>query len=134
MWAYVLVMWLVRKPGAAIFLGIIESAIEVLLGNSSGIATIGWGISQGLAIEVVMAIAGYEKFGLIAAIAAGMAASQFGTVFTALLYGWDPATANDVWMAMPINLMSGAILSGVIGFYLSKALARTGLIRSAGSA
>jgi len=131
MWAYILAMWLVRKPGAALLVGVIESTVEVLLGNVSGIGTLGWGISQGLAIEGVMAISGYSKFGLLAALCAGAAASQFGTIWTAILFGWDPATANSVWMAAPINLVSGVVLSGLLGYLLATALARTGLIRSA---
>ena len=59
--------------------------------------------------------------------AAGAAASQFGTTWTAVLFGWDPATAKDVWLAVPINLISGLVLSGLLGFYLAKGLARTGL-------
>ncbi len=131
MWAYVLVMWLIRKPGAALAVGIIESSVEILLGNASGVGTLGWGIAQGLGIEAVMAISGYVKFDWLAAICAGAAASQFGTVWTAILFGWDPATARDVWMAMPINLLSGAILSGVIGYLLAQAIRKTGLVRAA---
>jgi energy-coupling factor transport system substrate-specific component len=131
MWAYVLVMFLVRKPGAALFLGLIESAVEILLGNPAGIGTLGWGVTQGLGIEAVMAISGYSKFGLVTALMAGAASSQFGTLWTAILYGWDPAYASDVWMAVPVNLISGLVFSGLLGFYLFKALARTGLIRSA---
>ncbi len=131
MWAYVLVMWLVRKPGAAIFLGLIETAVEVLLGNASGIGTLGWGLTQGLGVEAVMAISNYKNFSIWAALAAGAAASQFGTVWTAVLFGWDPAAANSVWLAIPINLISGLVISGLLGYYLAKALARTGLIRSA---
>lgn len=131
MWAYVLVVWLIRRPGAALALGIIEAAVEILLGNASGVGTLGWGISQGLAIEVVMAIAMYGKFDFVAAICAGAAASQFGTVWTAILFGWDPAYAKDVWLAVPINIISGVILSGVIGYLLARAIGRTGLVRSA---
>jgi len=131
MWAYILVMWLVRKPGAALLVGVIESSVEVLLGNAAGIGTLGWGISQGLAIEGVMAISNYSKFGLLAALCAGAAASQFGTIWTAILYGWDPSTAKDVWLAAPINLVSGVVLSGLLGYLLASGLARTGLIRSA---
>jgi len=131
MWGYILTLWLVRKPGAALLVGVIESATEILLGNAAGIGTLGWGLSQGLAIEAVMAIANYNCYGLIAAVAAGAAASQFGTVWTAIFYGWDPSTAKSVWLAVPINLVSGAILSGLLGYYLAKALAKTGLIRSA---
>jgi len=131
MWAYILVVWLVRKPGAALFLGLIETTVEVLLGNASGIGTLGWGVTQGLGVEIVMAISGYQNYSLLAAIAAGAGSSQFGVTWTSILFGWDPATAKDVWMANPINLISGMIFSGVLGFYLAKGLAKTGLIRSA---
>jgi len=131
MWAYILAMWLVRKPGTALMLGIIEAFTEILMGNAAGIGTLGWGITQGLGVEAVMAICGYAKFGLLPAIMAGAASSQFGTVWTAVLYGWDPATAKDVWLALPINLVSGAVMSGLLGYLLSKAISRTGLIRSA---
>lgn len=131
MWAYVLVMWLVRKPGAAIFLGLIESAVEILLGNPAGIGTLGWGLTQGIGIEAVMAVCSYQKYGLLTALMAGAASSQFGTVWTAILYGWDPSTASAVWEAVPVNLISGLVISGLLGYYLFKALARTGLIRSA---
>ena len=133
MWAYILAMWLVRKPGTALLVGLIEASVEILLGNAAGVGTLGWGLLQGLGIEAVMAICNYSKYGLVAAICAGAAASQLGTVWTAVLYGWDPATASNVWLATPINLVSGAVLSGVLGYYLAKAIARTGLIRSARS-
>jgi len=84
-----------------LILGLIETAVEVLPGNPAGIATLGWGLAQGLGIEVVMAISNYEIVRLWAAMMAGAAASQFGTVWTAILYGWDPAAAKDVWLAMP---------------------------------
>jgi energy-coupling factor transport system substrate-specific component len=132
MWAYILAMWLVRKPGVALIVGIIEAATEILLGNAAGIGTLGWGITQGLAIEVVMAISNYQKFDMLTAILAGAAASQFGTLWTSIFYGWDPAYSKDVWMAVPINLVSGAILSGLLGYLLSRAISKTGLIRSAG--
>ena len=132
MWAYILVMWLVKKPGAALFLGIVETAVELLLGNAAGVGTLGWGLFQGLGVEVVMAMSNYRNFGLWAALMAGAASSQFGTIWTAVLFGWDPAYAKDIWMAIPINLLSGLLLSGLVGYYLSRALAKTGLIRSAG--
>jgi energy-coupling factor transport system substrate-specific component len=132
MWAYILAMLLIRKPGAALIVGIIEAVTEILLGNAAGIGTLGWGLTQGLAIEAVMAISNYQKFDMLTAILAGAAASQFGTLWTSIFYGWDPAYSRDVWLAVPINLVSGAILSGLLGYLLAKAISRTGLIRSAG--
>jgi energy-coupling factor transport system permease protein len=131
MWAYVLVVWLVRKPGAALFLGIIETSVELLLGNVSGIGVLGWGLTQGLAVEAVVMIAGYNRLGIWTALLAGAASSQFGTLWTSILFGWDPGSARDVWLAIPINLLSGAFFSGLIGYYLATAIAKTGLVRSA---
>jgi len=131
MWFYILAMWLVRKPGAALLVGAASSAIEVIGGNPVGIPTIGWGVSQGLAIEIVMAINNYSQYGLVTAILAAAASSQFGTLWTAILFGWDPSAASDVWLSVPINLISGAILSGLVGYLLAQAIGRTGLVRAA---
>jgi len=131
MWAYILVMFLVRRPGAALLVGLIETAVELLLGNAAGIGTLGWGLTQGIAVEAVVAFTAYRKFDLWTALAAGAASSQFGTVWTAIFYGWDPATASDVWLAVPVNIISGIVLSGLIGYLLSRAIAQTGLVRSA---
>lgn len=133
MWAYLLAFFLVRKPGAMLAVGLIETAIEAVLGNPSGIATMGWGLTQGLAAEAVMAIANYRNFSMGAFMLAGAAASQFGTVWTAYLFGWDssPAVVTQYWIAAPINLISGAILSGLVGYWLGQAISRTGLVRAA---
>jgi len=56
MWAYLLAFFLVKKPGSMLIVGLLETAIEALLGNPSGVATLGWGLMQGLGAEVVMAI------------------------------------------------------------------------------
>lgn len=130
MWAYILAVFIVRKPGIALIFGVIEASTEVLLGNAAGIGTLGWGISQGLAIEAVLLCVGYSRFGLITALMAGMASSQLGTLWSSIFYGWDPAYSKDVWLAVPINIISGAIFSGGLGFYLATKLAKTGLIRS----
>jgi energy-coupling factor transport system permease protein len=130
MWAYILAVFIVRKPGIALIFGVIEASTEVLLGNAAGIGTLGWGISQGLAIEAVLLCVGYSRFGLITALMAGMASSQLGTLWSSIFYGWDPAYSKDVWLAVPINIISGAIFSGGLGYYLAAKLAKTGLIRS----
>ena len=131
MWAYILAVFIVRKPGIALIFGLIEAGTEVLLGNAAGIGTLGWGISQGLAIEVVLLICTYSRFGFVTAVMAGMAASQFGTLWTSIFYGWDPSYSRDVWIAVPINLISGAIFSGALGYFLAIKIAKTGLVRSA---
>ncbi len=133
MWAYLLAFFLVRKPGSMLAVGLIETAIEGFLGNPSGLATLGWGLTQGLGAELVMAICFYGDFDWLAFGMAGAAASQFGTVWTAYLFGWDTSAAvvQQYWMAAPINMISGFILSGLLGWWLGKLISRTGLLRSA---
>ncbi len=133
MWAYLLAFFLIRKPGCMLAVGLIETAIEGFLGNPSGLATLGWGLTQGLGAELVMAVAMYQDFGWLAFGLAGAAASQFGTVWTAYLFGWDatPAVVQQYWMAAPINMISGFVLSGLLGWWLGKMIARTGLVRAA---
>lgn len=132
MWSYILTFFLVRKPGAMLIVAVLDTAVEALLGNPSGIATIGWGVTQGLAAEVVLAICNYRFFNWLSLGLAGAAASQFGTVWTAYLFGWDttPEVVSQYWIATPINLVSGFILSGLLGLALGKMIARTGLVRA----
>jgi energy-coupling factor transport system substrate-specific component len=132
MWAYLLAYFLVRKPGSMLIVGIVETAMEALLGNPSGFATIGWGVTQGLGAEVVMAFVNYGNFGWWAFALAGAAASQFGTVWTAYLFGWDSTAeiVSQYWQAAPINLISGALFSGLLGWWLGKMVERTGLVRA----
>ena len=132
MWAYLLAYFLVRKPGSMLIVGLLETAMEALLGNPSGVATLGWGFTQGIAAEAVMAFVNYNNFGWWVFGLAGAAASQFGTVWTAWLFGWDstPDIVNAYWQATPINLISGFIFSGLLGWWLGKMVERTGLVRA----
>ncbi len=128
MWAYVLAYFLVRKSGTMLIIGLIEATVEALLGNQAGLSTLGWGISQGIGAEVVMAFCMYSKFGWLALGLAGAGASQFGTVWSFILYGWT--SLQDYLIAAPINMISGFVFSGLLGYYLGKMIEKTGLLRS----
>lgn len=128
MWAYILAYFLVRKSGSMLIIGIIEAGVEALLGNQAGLSTLGWGITQGIGAEVVMWLCNYGKFGWLALGLAGAGASQFGTVWSFILYGWS--SLNDYLIAAPINLVSGFIFSGLLGFGLGKMIENTGLLRA----
>lgn len=128
MWAYILAYFLVRKSGSMLIIGIIEAGVEALLGNQAGLSTLGWGITQGIGAEVVMWLCNYGKFGWLALGLAGAGASQLGTFWSFFLYGWS--SLNDYLIAAPINLVSGFIFSGLLGFGLGKMIENTGLLRA----
>jgi energy-coupling factor transport system substrate-specific component len=128
MWAYLLAFYLVRKSGSMLIIGVIEAAVEALLGNQAGLSTLGWGITQGIGAEVVMAFANYSKLGWLAFGLAGAGASQFGTLWSYILYGWS--SLADYLIAVPINLISGFVFSGLLGYWLGKLIENTGLLRA----
>jgi energy-coupling factor transport system substrate-specific component len=128
MWAYLLAYFLVRKSGSMLIIGVIEAAVEALLGNQAGLSTLGWGITQGIGAEVIMAFCNYTKFGWLVFGLAGAGSSQFGTLWSYVLYGWS--SLQDYLIAAPINLVSGFIFSGLLGFFLGRMIERTGLLRA----
>lgn len=128
MWAYLLSYFLVRKSGSMLIIGIVEAGVEALLGNQAGLNTLGWGITQGIGAEVVMWFCNYSKFGWLAFGLAGAGASQFGTVWSFVLYGWS--SLQDYLIAAPINLVSGFVFSGLLAYGLGKLIENTGLVRA----
>lgn len=128
MWAYLLSYFLVRKSGSMLIIGVVEAGVEALLGNQAGLNTLGWGITQGIGAEVVMWFCNYSKFGWLAFGLAGAGASQFGTVWSFVLYGWS--SLQDYLIAAPINLVSGFIFSGLLAYGLGKLIENTGLVRA----
>lgn len=128
MWAYLLSYFLVRKSGSMLIIGIVEAGVEALLGNQAGLNTLGWGITQGIGAEVVMWFCNYSKFGWLAFGLAGAGASQFGTVWSFVLYGWS--SLQDYMIAAPINLVSGFVFSGLLAYGLGKLIENTGLVRA----
>jgi energy-coupling factor transport system substrate-specific component len=129
-WNYVIVYALVRKPGAALVTGILSTIVQALLGNAAGLYTLGWGVLLGLSYEVVFGATGYRKLSLPICMVAAGAACQFQTIWSWVLYGWAGAV-EQYWISIPITIISGAILSGAVGYGIAVLVGRSGLVRSA---
>jgi energy-coupling factor transport system substrate-specific component len=134
-WAYLLAYYLVRKPGCLLIIGVLETAIQVLLGSAQGAQTIGWGLAQGLGAELVLAIGGYRSLHLIFFLMAGAGAAQLRTVWTLYAFANDGSAEamRQYWQAVPFNLLSGAAFSGLVGYLLGLAVTRTELIQPTAS-
>jgi len=127
-WAYILGFILIRKSGSMLIIAVVDTAVEALLGNVAGLGTLGWGITQGLAAEVVMWFCNYGKFGWLVLCLAAAAASQVGTFWSFVLFGWS--SLQDYLIAAPINMIAGFIISGFVGIGLGKMIENTGLLRA----
>ncbi|WP_084210224.1 ECF transporter S component [Corynebacterium sphenisci] len=119
---------IIRKPGAALFVEVLAAGVSAAVGNQWGISVLYSGLAQGLGAELVLAILLYRRFGLAAALATG-AGAGVGAIILELF------TSGNLAKSLEFNLiygacvlLSGAVLAGLLGLGLTRALARTGAL------
>ena len=120
----------IRKPGAALVVEVVAAIVSMLIGNVWGVSTVLSGLVQGLGAELVFALFLYRRFGLGVAILAGVGAGAAAWVFE-LFYGSSPNILKSLefnTIYLVCVAVSGAILAGVVGWLLVRALAKTGAL------
>ena len=118
---------IIRKPGAAVFVTVIAATISMALGNTWGVQTLLFGLAEGVGAELAFLIFAYRRFTLPVAVLAGVLAGVFewgSELFTGNMA--KSLAFNLIYLAS--NMVSGAILAGVLAWLLMKALARTGVL------
>ena len=120
----------IRKPGAALVVELVAAIVSMLIGNVWGISTVLSGLVQGLGAEIIFALFFYRRFGIAVAALAGVGAAVAAWVFE-LFYGSSPnilksVELNTIYLVSVV--VSGAILAGVVGWLLVRALAVTGAL------
>jgi energy-coupling factor transport system permease protein len=119
----------VRRPGAAFFCELLAALVPALLGNQWGWTTVISGVVQGLGAELVFAVFLYRRFGLPVAVLAGACAAVGGA-----LYEWTTWLAGFTWTFKLTYLgcyaLSGAVVAGVGGWLVTRALARAGALNA----
>ena len=128
----VLAALLVRKPGAALLAEMVAAVLSMLLGSQWGWGTAVSGLMQGGGVELAFLLTRYRRFTLPVAV--------LGGVLSALLeWGWEKvAYYQEMSWAfsgtmLAFFLLSGALLSGVLGWAASRALIATGAVDSLAS-
>lgn len=118
----------IRKPGAALYVELIAAIVSTLLGSQWSISTVYSGLAQGIGVEIILAIFLYRRFGLGVAMLGGMAAGWGAFVL-------ELFTSGNLGKTLQFNIIyfftlsiSGAILAGAVGFFVVKALAKTGAL------
>lgn len=123
----------VRKPGAALATELLAAGVEALVpgGTQWGMGVLASGFWQGLGAELIVALFLYRRFGVLVAILAGMLAGAIESV-----YEWHSYYPD--W-GLPYRLvhlgffaLSGAVVAGLGGWALTRALARAGVLDSFG--
>jgi energy-coupling factor transport system substrate-specific component len=120
----------IRRPGAALFTELLAANVELFLGNRWGAAVLLSGVLQGLGVELAFALSRYRRYGVAVAVLGGVTSA----VFEIVLFEWQayvPAF-SVAWKAIYLGcgMVSGAVIAGLAGWFLVRALARTGALNA----
>lgn len=119
----------VRKPGAALFTSVVASAVSVMIvPNEWGWWTIESGLVQGLGAELVFALFLYRRWGLGAAVLAGIGSGIALAVNDLIV--WYAASLTPLFAVVYViaAIITGAVLAGLVSWLLVRALAATGAL------
>jgi energy-coupling factor transport system permease protein len=123
---------IVRKRGAAIFAELVAASVSALLGSVWGLDVVLSGLLQGAGAEVVFAVVLYRRWGRSVAAFAG-AGAAVGMALHDLPIYFPPSAGYGLEFYVPVvfaMLVSGALVAGVGGHLLVRALAGTGVLRA----
>lgn len=120
-------MLVVRRPGAALLTELVAANVEYLLGNEWGVTVLVSGTLQGLGVELVVAAFLWRRFGWRTAALAAAAAALLEAVYEWFFY-WSDWTWSWRLVYGAAFILSGAIVAGIGGWALVRALARTGAL------
>ena len=136
----------VRRPGAALFCEVVAALVSMLPGTEWGATVLVSGILQGLGAELAFAIFGYSAFGAAAAALAGVLSAPLEWAFEVVQFpaswadlpvlsafagggGWYAEwVLRDKLVYLGAMAVSGAVLAGLLGWLLVRALARAGAL------
>ena len=120
---------IVRKPFAAFGAELLAAAAQVLMGSPVGLLLILTGAVQGAGAEVAFAATRWRRWDLPVLVASGIGAAVFSFVYTWIRFDYG-ALAPGLLVAMfSLRVLSGAVLGGVLGWAIARALLRTGALQ-----
>lgn len=120
----------VRKPGAALYCETVAAIVSALLGNQWANTVIPQGALQGLGAELVFAAFRYRSFRLPVAVLAGALAGVAAAIWDQIYYYAAPEYSVTAFRIpfFVITVLSAAVVAGVGGWALTRALAQTGVL------
>lgn len=119
---------IIRKPGVALVSEVMAAAVQVLLGSPAGLLLLLTGLVQGAGAEAVFAVMRWRRYSLVVLIAAGMGAAVFSFIYTWIRFDYGSLAPGLLVTMFILRLASGALLGGLLGHVIVKALYRTGVL------
>jgi energy-coupling factor transport system substrate-specific component len=124
----ILAPYIIRKPGVALLAEIISVFGQVLAGNPFGVIILVYGLAQGLPAELVFLATRYKRWDWPILLAAG-ALSQAGSwVASVWVFSFFTFSIPLLIAVLVAQMISGAVLAGVVSKLLGDGLLRTGVL------
>ena len=120
--------YVIRKPGAALFVELLAATVSMALGSQWAVETIYSGLAQGLGAEVVFALVAYRRFNVTIVGAAGAVSFAFEWVLELFLSGHITKGVLYNVIYLVCGMASGIVLAGLLAWALTNALAKTGAL------
>ncbi|AXT86643.1 ABC transporter permease [Aeromicrobium sp. A1-2] len=120
---------IIRKPGAAFATEFVAAAVSTFIvgGTQWGFSVFASGFWQGLGAELIFLVLFYRRWGIIAAALAGAFAGALESFYEWHAYIPD-YTVGAKLAHLGFFVLSGAVVAGIGGFFLVRALAKAGVL------
>lgn len=122
--------YIIRKPGIAFGAEMLAALGEVLLGTPAGVGVFIGAAIQGVGCEAIFAATRWKKYNTVVLIIAGMGASVTSFIYNYAAYGYSKFPISMLTLMLLIRLVSGAVISGLLGKLIGDGLAATGALSS----
>lgn len=119
--------YIIRKPGAAFMGEFIASVVEGVFSHW-GLSAVIFGISQGLAAELVFLAFRYKVWNHMSVSLAALSSAIISYCLTYYWYNYSVLKMTFTLLTFGCNVISGIILGGLFAKYIADKLASTGVL------
>ena len=123
-------MYLVRKPGFAIFGALVTAGVNLLLGSPYGLQLVLAGFLEGLAVEIAYAVVDRYQGSMKNLVLSGILGPIFVLCRDTFFWGtpWSYGTAVAAGVVI-VRFFSAIVLTTIIVKVITAALAKTGVLK-----
>jgi len=125
-----LVAYVVRRPGAAFFAGVVSAVCEFAFGSPYGVGAIISGLVQGGGAEVGLSMGRWRRYSLGWMMWSGAVGGIGNALQWYFQYGGDKYAVGIVIGYIVTTMLSGAVIAGLVPKLIGDALLRTGSVRN----
>lgn len=122
-------MFIVRKPGFALFGALVTAAINILLGSAYGIQVVLAGVLQAAGVELVYALFKYKP-NLLCLVLSGIAAAVFVFVRDYFVFGYSALPVWTIVAMLAVRFVSAVVIGVLLVKVIRAGLAKAGVMKN----